>query len=113
MKKIYNNFIPFKGFKAMNFFGILFVRNPSKLTKIDENHEEIHTKQMKELLFLFFYLFYGFEWLIKLFYYKFNSKKAYRNISFEREAYNNQNNLEYLDNRKHYNWFKLIKDETC
>ena len=27
MKIIYNNTIPFKGFKAMNLFGVLFVRN--------------------------------------------------------------------------------------
>ena len=29
-------------------------------------------------------------------------KLAYRNLLFEIEAYNNQNNLEYLNNRKHY-----------
>ena len=108
MIKIYNNIIPFKGFKAINLFGILFVRKGQIINQIDENHEQIHTEQMKELLFIFFYLFYGLEWLIKLFIHKFNSKEAYYNISFEKEAYSNQNNLEYIKNRKHYNWFKKI-----
>jgi len=45
MKIIKNSIIPFKGFKAMNICGILFVRkeSASKLTDIDINHEEIHT----------------------------------------------------------------------
>ena len=30
MKIIYNNIIPFKGFKAMNLFGVLFVRKDAK-----------------------------------------------------------------------------------
>lgn len=110
MKKIYNNIIPFKGYKAINLFGLLFIRNGAKISEKDENHESIHTEQMKELLFVPFYLFYFFEWFFKLFYYKFNSHKAYKNISFEREAYRNEADLEYLSKRKRYNWFKLIKE---
>ena len=34
--------------------------------------------------------------------------KAYRSISFEQEAYDNQNNLNYLKNRKRFNWVKYI-----
>ena len=98
MKIIYNNIIPFKGFKAMNLFGVLFVRNDIKtpMDEIDINHEAIHTEQYKEMLW------------IKIFIYG-NIHKAYRNISFEREAYQNEHNLEYLSNRKRYRWFKLIK----
>jgi hypothetical protein len=43
MKIIRNNIIPFKGYKAMNLFGILFVRGDTKLTDIDINHEAIHS----------------------------------------------------------------------
>lgn len=32
-----------------------------------------------------------------------DTKLAYKNISFEREAYQNQSNLDYLSNRKHVN----------
>ena len=74
------------------------------------NHELIHTAQMKELLYVPFYLLYGIEWLIRLAMYR-NAKKAYRNISFEREAYNMQNNLHYIidKERKPYAFLKYIK----
>ena len=69
------------------------------------NHESIHIKQQEELLVLPFYILYVTEWFIKLF---FQGKKAYYNISFEREAYDNDDNLSYLNNRKRYAWIKRI-----
>ena len=101
MKIIINNIIPFKGFKCINLFGILFCRK--QLDKIDINHEAIHTKQMQEMLYIPFYIWYIIEYLIKLF-----IGNAYRNLSFEREAYNNQYNLNYLNNRKNYSWIKYV-----
>ena len=106
MKIIINNIIPFKGFKCINLFGILFCRK--QLNKIDINHETIHTKQMQELLYIFFYLWYIIEYLIRLIIYR-NTKLAYKNIPFEREAYQNQYNLDYLSNRKHYNWLNYLR----
>lgn len=83
MKIIYNNIIPFKGFKAINLFGVLFVRKDIKtpMSDVDINHESIHSEQYKELLFIPFLVLYLLEWFIKLFIY-FDSNKAYRNISF-------------------------------
>jgi len=69
------------------------------------NHEKIHWKQQLEMLIIFFYLWYVIEWLLKLIKY---GKDAYNNISFEREAYANEENFEYLKTRKHFAWFKLI-----
>lgn len=66
MKIIYNNIIPFKGFKAMNLFGVFFVRKGCKMTDIDIRHELIHTAQQREMLYVFFYLWYVIEWLIRL-----------------------------------------------
>jgi hypothetical protein len=43
MKIIRNNIIPFKGFKAINLFGILFVRGNAELSDEVINHESIHT----------------------------------------------------------------------
>ena len=100
MKIVYNNIIPFKGFKAINLFGVLFARKDAKI-RIDEttiNHESIHTAQIRELLYLPFYIVYVFEWLGRLF----MSGRAYKNISFEREAFDNQSNMEYLKTRKHF-----------
>lgn len=77
------------------------------------NHELIHTAQMKELLYLPFYILYGIEWLIRLGMYR-NARKAYRNISFEREAYNMQNNFHYIidKERKPYAFLKYIKRKS-
>jgi len=47
------------------------------------NEEKTHWKQQLGMLIIFFYPFYLIEWFIKLFFY---GKKAYYNISFEREA---------------------------
>ena len=101
MKIIYNNVIPFKGFKAINLFGIVFVRKGCKMNNIDINHEKIHSAQMKELLYIPFYIVYFIEWLIR-FLYLGNFDKAYRSTSFEVEAYYQQYDLKYLKNRKHY-----------
>ena len=104
MKIIRNNFIPFSGYKAMNLFGVLFVRGNARIDGITLNHEKIHTAQIKEMLYVFFYVWYIIEWLIRL-----PKGNAYRNISFEREAYNNEKDLRYLDNRKRFAWIKYLK----
>ena len=108
MKVIYNKYIPFKGYIAINLFGLVFARKEFKsISRVTENHEATHTAQMKELLFVFFYLWYGIEWLVRLFQYQ-DRKVAYLNISFERESYQNQNNLGYLRSRKKYRNFKYL-----
>lgn len=101
---IRNKVIPFKGFKAINLFGILFVRENAKLDAKTINHEGIHTAQMKEMLYIFFYLWYVIEWIIRLF----GKGNAYRKVSFEKEAYNNQDDVTYLTKRKKYNWLKEL-----
>lgn len=103
MKVIVNNLIPFKGFAAINIFGVLFVRKGVVVSARMIRHETIHTRQMKELLFVPFYALYFIEWLVKLCIY---GRESYRNISFEREAYENENELSYLSKRK---WFAFVK----
>lgn len=101
MKIIINNILPPKG--CINLFGVLFCR--SAMNNIDINHEKIHIAQMKEMLYIFFYIWYVIEYLIRLIIYR-DTWMAYKNISFEREAYYNQSDLSYLNDRKHYSWFK-------
>ena len=109
MKVIYNNIIPFRGFTAINLFGFIFERKECEpLSKQTLNHESIHTAQMKEMLYVFFYLWYVIEWLVRLVMYR-NAHTAYRNISFEREAYMNQGNMSYLQGRGRYAWVKYLK----
>ena len=107
MKIIHNNLIPFGDYGTINLFGILFTKEDS-LSKTTINHELIHTAQMKEMGYIFFYLWYCIEYvLIRLFHKK--QGDAYYDVSFEEEAHNNDNNLDYLKTRKHYSWFKYIK----
>lgn len=72
-------------------------------------HESIHWKQQLEMLIIFFYIWYLIEWVIRMFT---NFGKAYESISFEREAYGNQNNLKYLKERKHFAWLKYLRKKT-
>ena len=82
------------------------MRGNARIDDITLNHEKIHTVQIKEMLYIFFYIWYIVEWMIRLF----MKGNAYRNISFEREAYNNEKDLSYLDNRKRFAWIKYIKN---
>ena len=105
---IKNHIIPFKGYLAMCVFPFIFVRKDARnLTVKGINHEKILGRQQKELLLVGFYLWYGIEWLVKLCYYR-NRITAYKNISFEREAYAKQSNITYLDERKPYAFMKYV-----
>lgn len=122
MKIIRNKYIPFPGYKCINLFGILFVKNDAKIDEVTINHEAIHSRQFVELMVLsavvlaiirwwlpllsplFFYVWYVVEYLIHLIRFKSNHI-AYRRISFEREAYTNQGDVNYLPKRT---WFSFL-----
>ena len=106
MKVKYSKIIPFKGFYAINLFGTYFIREEYKGQKVSKttlNHEAIHTAQMKEMGYIFFYIWYFIEWLIRLI---INGRYAYYCLPFEREAYDHEKNYKYLNKRKPYSWFK-------
>ena len=107
MKIIHTKYFPFGSYATINLFGILFTKQ-DKLIPRDINHEKIHTAQMKEMGYIFFYLWYLIEYLIIRVFHK-KQGNAYHDISFEEEAYTNQYNYSYLKNRKHYAWIKFIK----
>lgn len=98
-----------KGYSGLTIFPFVFLKHKGlKWNEIFINHEKIHLKQQIEMLILPFYLFYVIEFLIRLFQYK-NWHKAYRNISFEREAYQNESNLQYLKQRKFWAFLKYLR----
>jgi len=99
-------FIP-KGI-CVNLFGTFWTRDTSWIDRHVINHEKIHTAQQRELLFLPFYILYIIEWLIRLIQYR-NRHDAYMNISFEREAYANGHNLNYLPKRKLFSWLHYLR----
>jgi len=90
----------------MAIFPFLFIRKEYKddITEQVINHESIHFQQQKEMLIIPFYIWYIIEFIIKFFIYQ----NGYKNISFEREAYGNADNLEYLKTRKWYSFLKYI-----
>lgn len=71
------------------------------------NHEKIHLRQQLELLIIPFYIWYLSEYYIKYLKYK-NPDLAYRNISFEREAYENDQNLDYRKTRKFWSFLHYL-----
>jgi hypothetical protein len=107
MKVIYNKMIPFRGFSAINLFGVVFARKECEpLNAFTVHHEQIHTEQMRELGYIPFYLWYVLEWLVKLCFY---GKQAYYHISFEQEAYIYMDCPGYVLVRDHYSFLKYIK----
>ena len=107
MKIIQNNILPPKNFTAINLFGLIFVKTNTILSGRTVRHELIHTVQMKEMLYILFYIWYAIEWIIRFIQYK-DATLAYYNISFEIEAYDNQNDIGYLETRKLFSWIKYL-----
>ena len=98
-----------KGFRGITIFPFVLLRNQTDVSNlIILNHERIHIRQQLELLILPFFIWYGVEFLIRLLISK-DKIQAYRNISFEKEAYHNENNLTYLSNRKLFSFMKYFR----
>jgi len=57
------------------------------------HHERIHVQQARKNTILLFYSTYLYERILNMFRYR-NFSKAYRNISYEKEAYEKQNDIE-------------------
>lgn len=102
---IKNKYIPFGSFLAINICGVVFTKD--ELTDEQLNHEYIHSKQMLEMLIIGFYLWYIVEFVIKWIKYK-SFIDAYKNLSFEREAYVNKPDFTYSFKRKSFSWFKYL-----
>lgn len=97
-----------KGFVGITLYPFIFFnREDLKECKEIVNHEKIHLKQQKELFVVFFFIFYVVEWICKFIKYR-NKVVAYRNISFEREAYLNEGDFLYLKKRKRWSFVRYI-----
>lgn len=97
-----------KGFSGITVFPFVFVRDKFWA---DRNsfiqHEKIHLRQQLELLIVFFFIWYILEFFVRLIQFR-NRTKAYRNISFEREAYANEHNEAYLNTRCFFSFFRYL-----
>ena len=105
VKIVRTSILPFEGFTAINLLGVLFVHPGVYLSNEMMNHERIHSAQQREMLFVFFFIAYLGEWLVRLP----MRGNAYRNISFEREAYTHQRDMDYLKHRPLFAWRRYMK----
>jgi hypothetical protein len=97
-----------RGFRGLTFFPFVFIKNKEDvLDKVFVNHEKIHLRQQIELLVIPFYVCYGIEFLIRWIITK-DKNVAYRNISFEKEAYTNEKDLNYIESRSFWKFLNYF-----
>lgn len=95
-----------KGFNGITIFPFVILRDvKNKMNLRLINHEKIHIRQQLELLIFPFFVWYFIEYLYRLYQFK-DKNKAYRNIVFEREAYENEKDLNYLQKRSFWNFLR-------
>lgn len=105
-------FLTPRGFRGLTFFPFVILADAAdKKNQVLINHEKIHIRQQLELLILPFYLWYLIEFFVLWIKYK-DKNKAYKNIVFEREAYDFETNLYYLKNRKSWSFWKFYDTKS-
>ena len=104
---VFKYLIP-KGFRGFTFFPFVFLSDEKdKSDDLLLNHERVHIRQQFELLVVPFFLWYIVEFLIRLIQFR-DRRKAYYNISFEREAYAKEKDLNYLKKRPFFSFFTFL-----
>ena len=97
--KLISWFFPVAGITLFPFIVI----HPDYETETVMRHERTHIVQQMELLVIGFYLLYLYDW-VKHLVTTWKPYEAYKAIRFEKEAYDKQDDVAYLDNRKPYAW---------
>jgi hypothetical protein len=96
------------GVAGLTLWPFIFIADTKRINdEVLLNHERIHLRQQFELLVLPFYILY----LLEYGYHRLSKSHfaAYKAISFEREAYANETNLDYLANRSRFASFSATK----
>lgn len=95
--------------RGMALFPFILLRERSLARDaVIMNHELIHHRQQVELLIIPFYFFYLLHYIINRFRFP-DHHSAYRHIIFEKEAYANESNLNYLEQRKWFGFWRYSK----
>ncbi|MFL1013140.1 hypothetical protein [Flavisericum labens] len=98
-----------RGYTGIAIFPFVLLQSKDLIDdRVLLNHEKIHLNQQLELLIVPFYIIYFLEFIIRLIQYR-NWKKAYGNLSFEREAYRNESRLDYLDERPFWAFLNYLR----
>lgn len=105
---VVNPYFLTKKFDGIVFWPFILIRRKAlENNRVFMNHERIHIQQQQELLVLPFFVWYVFEYFFRLAQTG-NSYKAYKKISFEREAYSNEKNFKYLKERKYWSFVRYL-----
>lgn len=110
---------------------VLSKRSEERITQEVRNHECTHARQWVEMAVasgvillalvlafgvspwwmllsgVVFYVWYGIEYFIRLCTLR-NSNKAYKAVAFEREAYENDSDANYLENSNYFAWINYL-----
>ncbi len=102
---VFRRIFPYS-YVGLSVWPFIFLRDRDLMgDQILINHERIHQRQQLEMLLLPFYIWYLTEWL-----YRWvrcgDPYQAYRDISFEREAYSQEANPAYLTRRKPFSFLR-------
>lgn len=105
---LFSRFLIPKNYTGLAIYPFIFLKSKSLSNNwVLINHERIHLKQQLELLWVFFFLWYTMEFLFHLIRLR-NWNDAYKNISFEKEAYENEGNPNYLNERKLWSFVNYL-----
>lgn len=107
--KIYTRKKIFNYYTGLSFFVFIWISRQEKDEVRLTRHEKIHFWQQVEMLFIFHWIFY------LLFYVMARAKGhchyiAYRYNPFELEAFDNDRNEQYLEDRKPFAWTSYIRE---
>ena len=98
-----------RGFLGITLFPFILLKEKNyKNDVLMIQHEKIHIRQQLEMLIFPFFMWYIVEFFIRLIQFK-KRNLAYRNISFEREAYANESQKNFLQNRRFWNFINYLK----
>ena len=89
--------------RAIALFPFIIIKDEGDEVII--NHESIHIQQQKELLVVGFYIWYLLDYLYMLVKYR-DPRSAYYSNIFEKEAYENQGDPDYLSKRNFWNFIR-------
>ena len=87
-----------------------FVWCKGELSEETKRHETIHFQQQLEMLFVFQLVLYVAFWVVGLFRYR-SPEVAYFENPFEREAYRNDADEGYLEQRPRFAWVRHLGQE--
>ena len=102
----------FGHYSGLSWFIFIWINRSVEDREQLMNHEKIHFRQQVELLFII-------HWILYAWYYLFfrlqghGHHHAYLNNPFEREAYENEHNTEYLVNRPRFAWRRYGKSSRA